>query len=347
VLELTLSNDSPLVCICIPTYNAASTVRETLASILAQSYPNLVVHVSDNASSDDTVKVIESIADPLITIHRHDVNVGGEGNFNRCIQLAAGKYTAIFHADDLYEPDMVAKQVAFLEANPEAGAVFTEASVIDEDGRVTGSLSLPRSMVSADHLYDFKTLFKAVLQYSNFFVCPSVMARTGVYQRDIQSWRGEAFRTSADLDVWFRIARQHAIGILPERLMRYRISVHQHSEKLRTRTLRSDFFLVIDHYLAQKEAQEFLSPVDWLHFYRLERTDRIVRAVNLYLSGHEQEARVLCADIFSADAFRAAFADRRGTITLAVGLLLNFFMLLQLPSIGKPILLRLKRLARK
>ena len=200
-----MSDKPPLVCICVPTYNAASTVRETLESILAQTYANLVVHVSDNASTDDTLKVIESISDQRITIHRQKENIGGEGNFNRCIQLATGKYTAIFHADDVYEPNMVAKQVAFLEANAKVGAVFTEASLIDDSGKMIGALGLPQGLVSVDCLYDFKTIFKFVLQYSNFLICPSAMARTEVYQQDIRSWRGEIFGTSADLDVWFRI----------------------------------------------------------------------------------------------------------------------------------------------
>lgn len=110
-----MSNASPLACICVPTYNAAGTIRETLESILSQTYSNLVVHISDNASTDDTLKIIESMADHRVAIHRHDVNVGGEGNFNRCIQMAEGKYTAIFHADDIYEPEMVERQVEFLE----------------------------------------------------------------------------------------------------------------------------------------------------------------------------------------------------------------------------------------
>ena len=80
-----MSNPIPLVCICIPTYNVAATVRETLESILAQTYKNIVVHISDNASTDGTLDVIESITDSRITIHRHAVNVGGEGNFNRYV----------------------------------------------------------------------------------------------------------------------------------------------------------------------------------------------------------------------------------------------------------------------
>ena len=116
-----MSDDLPLVCICVPTYNSAASIRETLESILAQTYLNLTIHVSDNASTDGTLKIVESISDRRISLHRHDVNVGGEGNFNRCIHFAAGKYTAIFHADDIYEPDMVAAQVALrLASAPQA-----------------------------------------------------------------------------------------------------------------------------------------------------------------------------------------------------------------------------------
>jgi glycosyltransferase involved in cell wall biosynthesis len=342
-----MCDGSPLVCICIPTYNAEKTIRETLTSVVNQGYRNLNILIVDNASTDNTLAVVETFSDPRISIHRNEVNVGGEGNFNRCIQLAQGKYTAIYHADDVYEPQMVARQVAFLEAYAEAGAVFTEASLIDDNGKIIGDLGLPKSLVSMDHLYDFKTIFKSVLQYSNFLICPSVMARTDVYQQDIKKWRGNEFRTSADLDVWLRIARRYAIGIIPERLMRYRISLAQYSAQLRSRIDRSDFFLVMDDYLAQAEVQALLSSKDWLNFRRLERTDRIVRAVNLYLLGREQEALALSARSVDADAFRAAIANRRGLMTLIAVIFLRIFIFLHLPVIGKYFFRSMKRFARK
>jgi glycosyltransferase involved in cell wall biosynthesis len=208
-----MSDDLPLVCICVPTYNAAASIRETLESILAQTYLNLTIHVSDNASTDETLKIVESISDRRISLYRHDVNIGGEGNFNRCIQYAAGKYTAIFHADDIYEPDMVAAQVAFLEEHQQACAVFTEASLIDEFGKHIGALHQPKSLAANGPLYHFPEMFKAILEHSNFLICPSVMARTRVYQEDIKSWRGELFGTSADLDVWLRLLQLGLNGL--------------------------------------------------------------------------------------------------------------------------------------
>lgn len=340
-------SERPLVCICIPTYNAAGTIRETLSSILAQTYPNFVMHISDNASTDDTVREIESLSDPRIIVHRNETNVGAEGNFNRCLQLAEGKYTAIFHADDLYEPEMVEKQVAFLEAHPQAGAVFTEAKLIDEHGKVFGQIGFPAGMGSSDALYDFKTVFKAVLRHSNFFICPSVMACTSVYQEEIKCWRGELFKSSADLDVWLRIAQVRGVGLLPQPLMRYRISSGQFSANLRARTQRADFFLVTDHYLAQPEVQDMLTPADRQNYARLERTDRVVRAVNLYVQGREREAGELCSGVVSGDAVRAALSAKRDLMTLAAGVLVRLLVLSRLSMIGRPLLLKLKRIIRK
>jgi len=337
----------PLVCICIPTYNAADTVGETLKSILAQTYPNLVVHVSDNASTDETLSVIESIADSRVTIHRYAENIGGEGNFNRCIQLAEGEYTALFHADDIYEPDMVAKQVAFLDSNPEAGAVFTEASLIDETGNSIGELRLPKGIMAQRSLYDFRTVFKAVLRHSNFFICPSVMVRTKVYQQEIKYWRGELFKSSADLDLWLRILQRHLIGYLSEPLLRYRISHNQWSAKVRLGTARADFFLVTDHYLAQEHVQVLLNEDDLRNYRWLERRDRVVRAINLYIMDLPQQASSLLQDVCSWDALEAAFKTKRGAFVLFVGVYVRLLTFMGLHKFGKTSLMFMKRLSRK
>lgn len=339
--------EQPLVCICIPTYNAAGTVRETLLSILSQTYPKLVVHISDNASTDDTVKVIESLADPRLKIHRQAVNVGAEENFNNCIRLAEGEYTAIFHADDLYEPEMVEREVAFLESHPEAGAVFTAASIIDETGKRCGAIDFPASLGSFDRLYEFETIFKSVLRHSNFFICPSVMTRTRVYQQDIRSWRGNLFKSSADLDVWLRIAQKYPVGLLPARLMRYRISASQFSAQVRLQTARPDFFLVTEHYLAQEEVRRILSPNDLENYARLDRRDRVMRAVNCFLSERAGEAQSLLHDIFSRDAWRAGIQTKRGFGVLVAGIYLRGLLRFGLEGTGRLTLGYLKRIMRK
>ncbi len=342
-----MKSDLPLVSICVPTYNCAGTVRETLESILAQSYVNIRVHISDNASTDETMSVIESVRDARMIVHRHDENIGGEGNFNRCINYAEGDYTAIYHADDIYEPQMVAEQVAFLEANASAAAVFTEATLIDEKGRKTGRIRFPGELNAGGDLYDFQTVLKAVLKHSNFLICPSVMARTRVYKEEIGCWRGGLFKSSADLDLWLRMLEKHNVGFLRCPLMSYRISSTQWSARVRKGTERADFFLVTEHYLARESVRALLSPTDLKNYRWLERRDRVMQALNLFLIEENQRVKPLLSDLVSLDAVEAGLKTKRGFFVLVVGLYMKMVLALGCARMGKMPLRMLKQVTGK
>ena len=343
-----MNNRSPLVCICLPTYNAESTIAETLQSLIVQTYTNILIKVVDNASTDNTLSVVETLSDPRISIYRGKSNIGGEGNFNRCIDLATGEYTAIFHADDIYEPTMIARQVAEFEARPEVGAVFTESTLIDESGKPIGAVVRPRALRGQSYVYNFQEIFKATLRYSNFLMCPSAMLRTRIYREEIKSFRVELFGSSADLDVWLRVLGRHRIAILPDRLIRYRISTTQGSHTLgRRRTERADFFRVIDHYLEKPVVRNSLSNDDLRNKTCLERADRIVRASNLFLQDRPGEVLALCEGAFSYGSLLAAFRSRRGFQTLLLAVYLRSIIFLSLTSPGKAMLRWLKRVARR
>lgn len=338
----------PLVSICIPTYNAEKTLHETLNSILNQTYRNLDIQIVDNASTDRTLEVAASFSDERVRILAHDKNVGAEGNFNRCIALAEGKYTAIFHADDVYEPHMLEKQIAFLEQHQAVGGVFTEAVIIDENGAIQGSLAAyPKQSGDVFSIYNFPQLFKDVLKHSNFLICPSAMLRTDLYKSKIKVWNGTAFKSSADLDVWLRAAEAGPIAILHEKLMRYRISSMQFSSALRSRVERSDFLLVIDHYLSLPWVRQLLTDDDLRYARALERTDRSVRALNLYLTDKVSAAQGLSSKALGWESLAMAFTGRRGALTFLVALTLQILIRLRLYAIGKSILNWAKQRTRK
>jgi glycosyltransferase involved in cell wall biosynthesis len=344
-----MSSLTPLVCICIPTYNAEKTIAATMRSVLGQTYQNILVHVVDNNSSDGTVSIVESFPDERITLFRSAVNASGEGNFNRCIALAKGKYTAIYHADDIYEPEMVATQVAFLEQHPQAGAVFTEALLIDEHDLPIGAIRQPKNLAAGGPLHYFPEVFKAILDHSNFLICPSVMALTSVYQDDIKSWRDElfGFGSSADLDVWLRMLQQGPIGIISKKLMRYRISQSQWSANVRIDTNRSAFFNVIDYYLAKHEVQMLLTDADMVNYERLECRDWVMRAANAMVAKQPEMARELCPDIFSMRALYAALQTRRGLAVFLLAFYIKLMLLLRLTGLAGVSLRHMKRMARK
>ncbi|PIQ13488.1 MAG: hypothetical protein CO125_01490 [Hydrogenophilales bacterium CG_4_9_14_3_um_filter_59_35] len=345
-----MSESLPLVSVCIPIYNAQATIGETLDSIVRQAYQNLEILVLDNASSDCTLEVVRSFSDPRIAVYGSETNIGAEANFTRSIQLAKGKYTAIYHADDVYETDMVEKQVDFLEANPVVGAVFTEARLIDEAGRIIGATSAPRLPKGNKRVavLDFSVLFKAILLHANFLLCPSAMLRTAIYQNEIGHWRHDLFDSSADLDVWLRVAERHPIGILRAPLMRYRITTTQWTHAVaRMRTNRADFFRVTDYYLNKDKTRALLVAEDYRHYSWLERSDRVIRAMNFFLGGQIGAANELTQGVFSSDALLAALRSSRGLKTLLLGGFLKLAMMLHLIEAGKSILLRARGIARK
>lgn len=339
--------NSPLVCICIPTYNVGETIGDTLISILNQSYVNIKILVVDNGSKDETLNIVKSFKDARISIYENAVNCGGISNFNRCVGLASGEYTAIYHADDVYEPTIVYEQVRFLEVNARAGAVFTQANLINENNTKIGEILVPKSLKNHLGLYDFPEVLKAVMQYSNFLVCPTAMLRTKIYLEEIKTWRGDLFNTSCDLDVWFRVLQKHAIGILPERLINYRISQTQDSSRLRARVKQSDMFLVMEYYLAQAHVKKLLDARDYLNYRRLERTDMILRAVNLFLRGDFKAAKALCENAPIFDVVKAALTSRRGFVTGIAILFLRMFLNLNKPRLGQFLLVRMKNVVGK
>src|SRR5262245_38507674 len=175
------STGSPLVSIILPVFNGAAYLRESLDSILAQTYPRIEILVMDDASTDDTPEIAASYGNK-IRICRQSVNKGIYSNCNDGIAMATGKYIATYHSDDVYLTQIVEREVEFLERHPEAGAVFCQDIFIDSAGREYARLELPQELRGGRPL-DYGTIFNALLTRKNRFLrCPSNMTRASVYQ---------------------------------------------------------------------------------------------------------------------------------------------------------------------
>ena len=155
---------TPLVTICIPTYNVENTLKSTLNRIINQSYKNIIIKIVDNCSSDKTIQIAASFKDRRIKIFRYKKKVVAEENFNRCIKLSDGKYTAIYHADDIYDEEIVSKQVCFLEKNMKAGAVFSEGRLIDTDNRIISNMNNPIKIKNDNFNYSFDEILNEIVK---------------------------------------------------------------------------------------------------------------------------------------------------------------------------------------
>jgi glycosyltransferase involved in cell wall biosynthesis len=105
---------TPLVSVCIPTYNGQAYLRECLESVLAQTFPDFEILVVDDHSRDDTLAILGEYAkrDPRIRIARNPKNLGLVGNWNRCVELAKGEWIKFVFQDDLIAPTCVEKLVS-------------------------------------------------------------------------------------------------------------------------------------------------------------------------------------------------------------------------------------------
>ncbi|MEI7482581.1 MAG: glycosyltransferase [Elusimicrobiota bacterium] len=326
---------TPLVCICVPTYNAGKTLSATLDSILGQTYRNLVIKVVDNASTDNTPQIADVCAskDLRVTVIRHADNVGAEGNFTRCLQLAEGDYTAIFHSDDIYAPQIVEEQVKFFQNNPEAGAVFAMADTCDATGRVGRSYRLPLALSARPSgLYDFPAIFKAMLKHGNFLLCPGAMARSEIYKDHIKHWNGDRFNTSADLDVWLRILQKYPIGVINKPLFNYRVSPASFSYGAgRAKTEPHDLLRVFEAYAAGF-ARDLMGPEEKSDYSRLLMNDNVNRSFNLAAMGKPAEARALLAGVFRPGSLSTAFCSVYHLKTVALAVLAALLIFIPLPE---------------
>lgn len=323
----------PLVCVCVPTCNSGRTLRETLDSVIGQSYRNLCIFIVDNASADDTLAIADSYAErePRLKVFRHSENIGAEGNFTRCLGLACGDYTAIYHSDDVYGPAMVEEQAAFLESRPQAGAVFAMARAMDGNGRPGRTYRLPRELRrDRPAVYGFDEIFRALLKYGNFFFCPGVMARTPVYRDHVRVWDASGFGTSADLDVWLRILARYPVGIIDKPLFCYRGSAATSFSyaAAREKTAPHDMLRVFEAY-TKGRAAALMGPAESADYALLVLKDDINRAFNRFAAGDREAGRALLGGIFKPANILHAFASLFQLKVLLYGYAVYF--LLRLP----------------
>jgi glycosyltransferase involved in cell wall biosynthesis len=338
VQEPHLPNQSevPLVSVCIPAYNAESTLGETLDSILAQDYPNLDIVVSDNRSTDGTKAIAKRYAErgvryclrtegrPLWAKSMPNY-IGGYANWDFVLSQGHGEYLCLFHSDDLYEPSIVRQQVEVMQAHPNVGVVFTGRRLIGEDGYPIqmGTFLIPDD-VREHATLDFPTLLNSLLKYSNFLSTPSVMFRRSAIE-NTGNFDERHFLTSADLDMWLKIAhRGNEIAIINQPLLKYRISQRQGGEQYhKLRVTQADFFSVLDYYLNLPGVRA-VAQQQTLAFYEMQRAaDLILCAMNLLTQGRTSEARAILDQSIRLKHFIAAlklFKRPRLFVRMVVGL---------------------------
>lgn len=114
-----MTNISPKISIGVPVYNGAATLERMFEALLAQTFGDFEIIVSDNASTDSTADICAryKARDPRIVYHRQPCNIGAERNFRFVLDHAQGAYFMWSACDDVRSPEFLAENVTFLEKN--------------------------------------------------------------------------------------------------------------------------------------------------------------------------------------------------------------------------------------
>jgi teichuronic acid biosynthesis glycosyltransferase TuaG len=211
-----MTADAPrnsLVTVVLPTYNWAHLIRETLDSILAQTFRDFELIVIADGCTDNTAGVVASYGDPRIRL----ISQPGSGRpakpRNVGIQNARGTYVAFCDHDDLWMPDKLPRQTAVMSSEPDVAMCFTGGVTFGDD-RFLSKRTIKKG-VHQDH-------FRTVL-YGNYVPSSSVLARRAVLEA-VGPFRTEkSLRGVEDYEMWLRISRHGRLVCLDEPLIRYRV----------------------------------------------------------------------------------------------------------------------------
>ncbi len=146
---MTGSSQYPLVSVVMATYNGESFLLQQVDSVLAQDYPNIELVVTDDGSSDGTVKILEHYAakDIRVRVYHNEVNIGYVRNFEKGLLLAKGDYLAPCDQDDIWLPNKISY---LMERMGDNDIIYSNSTLIDSHGD-----SLHKNLSDIKHLLSF------------------------------------------------------------------------------------------------------------------------------------------------------------------------------------------------
>lgn len=195
--------EGPLVTVVTPSFNQGRFIRNTIDSVLSQSYPNVEYLVMDGGSTDDTLDILRSYGDRITWISEKDR--GQSHAINKGFERARGEIVAWLNSDDVYEPGAIETAVAHFTAHPEAALVYGHGSIIDEAGEKVKPFEPTRPY----DLWQLAYYWDYIMQPTTFFRKDALM-RVGLLREEL-NW-------CMDWDLWIRFFLNEKVGFIEKEL---------------------------------------------------------------------------------------------------------------------------------
>lgn len=217
-----MSTVAPKVTVVVPTFRRAALLKETVDSILAQTYRDFELVIVDNMSEDGTEAYVTGLDDPRVRYFRNPNGGIIAVNRNFGIQNARGEYVALCDDDDLWLPEKLEKQVAVLDGCPDVALCYTNALTFSGE-RDFNSLLMQKRVFKGHYR---QLLIGNMIPNSTVLVRRSAFATYGYL--DVRP----DYVAVEDYTMWLKIARRHRLCYIDKTLIRYRVHATANSANL-------------------------------------------------------------------------------------------------------------------
>ena len=249
------------ISVVISVYNGEKHLRESVESVLNQTFTDFEFIIVNDGSTDASLEIIKSYDDERIQIINNEENIGLTKSLNKALKQAQGEYIARQDADDISLPNRLELQLEFLEKHPEVALLGTGVYVINENGDTVEKRIM--------HPKPKKSLLKG-----NRFIHGSVMFRKSVI--DELGAYNETLKYSQDYELWLRMSKKYDVRNLTAPL--YKLRMHRDSI-LSRKMEEQQMYAVLARKLAMREIKEeiLLNLKDVSSLYEiLSRDDKIM-----------------------------------------------------------------------
>ncbi len=210
----------PAISVIIPVYNGEKTIKETIESVLNQTFTDFELIIINDGSQDDTLDIVGQIQDARIKVFSYS-NSGVNASRNRGFQLASGEFITFLDDDDLWTADKLEAQYKALQNNSQAGVAISWTDWIDESGKIIGRggyVTWEGDALARMLLNDF------VESGSNALIRKQALIEVGGFD--------ESLTHAEDWDMWLRLAARYHYTTVPKVQILYRIAANSVSSNV-------------------------------------------------------------------------------------------------------------------
>lgn len=250
-----------LVSVIMPSWNTGRFIAESIQSVIDQTYTNWELIIVDDCSTDNTDEIVHSFNDSRIRYLHNKKNSGAAITRNHALQVAKGEWIAFLDSDDLWKPEKLEKQLAFMKKN---GYVFSyhDFIKIDEDDNQLGAYVTGPEVVDRRRMYQYDYVGCLTFMYS--------AKELGLIQiKDIKK--------NNDYAILLKLCKKADCYLLHENLAKYRIRKKSISHDKLSKKLKSHYDLF--HICDGKPAPVALWYACWNMFYGVQKKQKYEKKV--------------------------------------------------------------------